>query len=318
MHSINVDSLAGKSIIIAMKRNFFLTPIYALFDRSFYREAVQTWREKQIFLFLTYLVSFYVLGIMLSLLRLNNQSAFIFGKFDDNHPIVKLLSASPRQWTLDNQGISLFAEDGTPIEKWHFENWVYIDTTQAADFTPPEESAVVMSKSLLWFSGGRDARAVRFREWREKAGQDIKLSVYRNTEGVFDHFEMVGQDGKTRFITKADVRAGFRFTKIVIVSLVFLFSWLFLFLYKILAVAVLSLVGFILNAVLKRGLDFRKIFVVCLLIQSPVILVHIFQMGFPFLIQRGALISWSVSLVYLGIVFFRFLPATENESAHSS
>jgi len=296
-----------------MKRNFFLIPVYALFDGTLYREAVQTWRGRQIFLFLLYLISFYVLGIMFNLLRLNNQPAFILGKFDDNHPIIKLLNASPHQWALDSEGISLFAEDGTPVEKWNFENWVYIDTTQAADFTPPEESAVVMSKSLLWFSGGRDVRAVRFREWRERAGQDIKLFVYRNPEGVFDHFEMIGQDGKTRFITKADVRAGLRFTKIAIVSLIFLFSWLFIFLYKIFAVAVLSLFGFILNAVLKRGLDFRKIFIVCLLIQSPALAVHLLQMLFPFLIQWSMLLSWSVSFIYLGLVFLRFLPTTETE-----
>lgn len=295
-----------------MKRNFFLTPISALFDRSFYREAVETWRGNRAFLFLVYLVFFYVLGIMFNLLHFSNQSAFILGKFDDNHPIVKFLNAAPRQWTLDNQGISLFADDGAPVEKWNFENWVYIDTTQPADFTPPGEYAAVMSKSLMWFPGGKDVRAMRFREWRERAGQDIKLLVYRNPEGVFDHFEMIGQDGKTRFITKADVRAGLRFTKIVIAAAAFFFSWVFIFLYKISAVMALSLFGLILNAVLKRDLNFGKIFIVCVLIQAPVLVVHLFQMLFPVLIQWGMLFSWSVSLVYLSLVFSRFLQATES------
>lgn len=298
--------------------NFWLTPIYALFDKALYREAIQIWRGGRTFLFLLYLVFFYVVGGMLGLVRLSNQLSLIFGKIDDRHPIIQFLAAAPHQWNLTAEGLSILSEDGTPVEKWNFGEWIYIDTTQTGDFDPPQPYPLVASKNLLWTSEGRNPRAIRFKQWHERVGQDVKLYVYRDREDNFDHLEIVGRDGGTRSVTKADLRTGLRFLKFLIVSLIFLFSWPVILLYKLIAILILSLFALAANALSKRGLTYGQIFIVCVLIQSPVLIVHLVQSLVPFLGRLGMLLSWAVSFIYLGVVFYRFLPSLEEGSRQSS
>lgn len=297
--------------------NFFLLPIHALFDGSLYREAVRTWRTKKAFLFLLYLIVFYVIGTMLGLFRMSSKLTSAFGKLNESHPIMRFLKAVPHQWSLGADGVSLSADDGTPVEKWSFENWLYADTTQNGDFNAPGDYFFVMSRALLWSPQERGGRAVRFREWYDRAGQETKLYIYRDLDGNFDHFEIVGRDGKPRLITKADLASGLRFTKIVVLSVAFIFSWFAWFFVKCVAILILTFFAWLLNFAAKRGLTFRQLFNLSLLIQSPVLIAHLLSMFVPNLARFGMLMSWTVSIVYLGIVFFRFLsePAISEESS---
>ena len=300
--------------------NFFLLPVYALFDGTLYREAARTWRTGKAFLFLLYLIVFYVVGTMLGLFRMSTQLTSAFGKLNESHPIMRFLKAAPHQWSLGADGVSLFADDGTPVEQWSFENWLYADTAQSGDFNAPTDYFFVMSKTLLWSSQEKGGRVVRFREWYNRAGQETKLYIYRDRDGNFDHFEIVGRDGKPRLITKADLAAGFRFTKAVVLTVAFIFSWFAWFFMKMLAILVLSFFAWLLNIATKRGLAFRQLFNISLLIQSPVLIVHLLSMLVPILAKFGMGLSWAVSIVYLWIVFSRFLgqTAASEESSRSA
>lgn len=300
--------------------NFFLLPVYALFDGSLYRDAVRTWRTKSALLFLLYLIVFYVIGTMLGLFRMSAQLTSAFGKLNESHPIMQFLKAVPHQWSLGQDGVSLVSDDGTPVEKWSFENWFYADTTQSGDFNAPEDYFFVMSKTLLWSSQERGGRAVRFREWYDRAGQEMKLYIYRDREENFDHFEIVGRDGKPRLITKADLASGLRFTKIVVLSVAFVFSWFAWFFVKCVAILILTFFAWLLNIATKRGLTFRQLFNISLLIQAPVLIVHLLSMAFPILSKFGIFISGAVAGGYLVIVFFKFLAVetASEESSHSA
>ena len=128
-------------------RNFFLSPIYALFDPAFYREVLANWRTGRTVLFILYLVFFYVVVTLLTIFSVMNKFPQFFGQMNDQHIALQFLSSAPHEWQFGEEGVTLLDENKQSVNQWNFEGWFYVDTTQQGDFTPPGEYQLVMSNA---------------------------------------------------------------------------------------------------------------------------------------------------------------------------
>ena len=133
------------------------------------------------------------------------------------------------------------------------------------------------------------------------------------TTSYFDHIEILGPTEEVRMMTRTDIKRSYGMFKAFTLFLLFVASWFFLMAYKLLAVLILSPFALALNTLLKRNLTYGRIFLLCALIQSWVLVVDMLRPLLPMINRIGGLLTWFVSLTFLAIVFHRFLvPQSEN------
>jgi len=297
-------------------KQFLLTPFLALFDRTFYRDVLQNWRAGKAALFLFYLGFLYAIGITISMFGAMAKLPQYFGELDDQHVAFQMLSVAPHEWRVGDEGLSLFSEDGEPVEQWNYEQLVYVDTTQGGDFMPPGDYAVIVSKSLLWSPHDSQGRTFRVREilQRQKMEQ-ASFFIYRDRDGYFDHIEVLGSGGESAIVTKVDLQSSYGWLKFFFFTFLFFFMWFFMTVYKVFATLFLSLIGLMINALSKSGLGFGQIFILSLLVQSWVLVVNFLESVFPFLAPIGRFLSLLVSVAFLCVIFYKFLPSPSAESS---
>ena len=161
-----------------------------------------------------------------------NKFPQFFGQMNDQHIALQFLSSAPHEWQFGEEGVTLLDENKQSVNQWNFEEWFYVDTTQQGDFTPPGEYQLVMSKTLLWAPGDRQARVVRLNELRNGKALEGSMFVYQNQEGLFDHLEFMNKEGTSRVVTKVDFKRMYRFFKNVGLLIIFFVLWVFILLFK--------------------------------------------------------------------------------------